>query len=115
MSEVARQRILNILRCSRESIRKQRLNLWGGLSWVVLYDNALTHHSLLVNDILEKTPITILPHPPYSPYPTPCDFSLFSKLARHLQGPRFQSADEVKKASRAALKDMAKKCIPEMF
>ncbi|GFW61257.1 hypothetical protein TNCV_3377721 [Trichonephila clavipes] len=58
-----------------------------------------------------------------------CVFSLISKeffkqrifleLALHLQGRRFQSTDEVKSASQAELKDMAKngfrKCFDEFY
>lgn len=116
---VNKELYVEILRRLRESIRKKRPKMWAEQSWVLLHDNAPAHRSLLVNDFLAKTKTTVLPHPPYSPDLAPCDFFLFTELARRLQGRRFQSSDEVKCASQAEIKDMAKNgfqtCFDELY
>ncbi|GFU92545.1 hypothetical protein TNCV_4794741 [Trichonephila clavipes] len=62
-----------------------------------------------------KTKITVLPYPPYSPDLASCDFRIFPKLARRFQFHRFQSADEIKDASQAELKNMIKKGYQKCF
>ncbi|GFV84193.1 putative DD41D transposase [Trichonephila clavipes] len=52
--------------------------------------------------------IIVLPYLSHSPDFGPRNFRIFLELARHLKGRRFQSADEVKSASQAALKDITK-------
>ena len=51
----------------------------------------------------------IVPQPPYSPDLAPCDFWLFSKLKRPLQGHRFDTIEELQAESKKALK-----AIPEI-
>ena len=43
-----------------------------------------------------KHKITMLEHPPYSPYLAPCDFFVFPKIKSALKGTRFESIDAVK-------------------
>ena len=38
--------------------------------------------------------ITVIPHPPHSPYLTPCDFFLFPNLKLRLKGRRFDTTEE---------------------
>ncbi|GFX77589.1 hypothetical protein TNCV_1752001 [Trichonephila clavipes] len=62
---------------------------------------------------------TVLPHPSYFPDFAPWNFRIFLELARHLQGRRFPSVYEVKNASQAEFKDMARngfqKCFDEIY
>ncbi|GFS85165.1 hypothetical protein TNCV_4223061 [Trichonephila clavipes] len=80
--------------------------------------SASAYHTLIPprTDFPAKTQ-TFLSHPPYSSDLSPC--SLFPEKARRLQGHRFQSADEVKSASQAELKDMSKngfkKCFEDLY
>jgi hypothetical protein len=46
----------------------------------------------------------VLPHPPYSPDFTPCDYWLFSHVKEHVWGKRFQSEDNINIAVTASLK-----------
>ncbi|GFW77879.1 hypothetical protein TNCV_3910891 [Trichonephila clavipes] len=61
---------------------------------------------------------TFLLYPSYSPDFHP-ETRMFLELARPFQGRRFQSADEVKSAAQAELKDMSKnefqKCFDELY
>ncbi|VVC42343.1 Hypothetical protein CINCED_3A023661 [Cinara cedri] len=59
--------------------------------------------------------MTTVPHPPYSPDLTPCDFFLFPRMKRNVKGKRFADIDEVKKkklteALAGILKNEFKKC-----
>ena len=62
--------------------------------WHFHQDNALVHNSILVIDYLTKMGIKTLPHSPYSPDLTHCDFWLFPKL----RGCRYETIEEMKKA-----------------
>ena len=42
--------------------------------------------------------IKTVPHPPYSPDLTPCDFWLFHKLKENLRGSRYETIEEMKEA-----------------
>ena len=60
-----------------------------------LHDNARSHASRAVSEILEKYGWQVLPHPPYSPDMSPPDFDLFPRLKKPLRGERFSSIEEV--------------------
>lgn len=66
-------------------------------------------------DFLVKMKTTVLLHPLYSPDLLLCDFLLFPELACRFHCRQFQSSDEVKSASKAELKDMAKKRFLKYF
>lgn len=71
--------------------------------WIVHHDNAPAHSSLIVREFLAKKSIPTLPHPPYSPDLTPCDFFLFPKIKSHLKGTHHGGVEEVKGAVTAVL------------
>lgn len=50
---------------------------------LLLY-NASSHTSELVKQVLKSEKVTLLPHPPYSPDPAPCNFFPFSKTKTYL-------------------------------
>jgi histone-lysine N-methyltransferase SETMAR len=60
-------------------------------------DNARPH--VAVNTVLKLKELDwdLMEHPPYSPDIAPSDFYLFRCLQNHLDGAKFQSAEEVKK------------------
>ena len=49
---------------------------------------------------------TLLNHPPYSPDLAPSDYHLFTKLKKHLKGNRFESTDDVKRATEEFFEDL---------
>ena len=56
---------------------RKRPVLFKSDQWHFRQDNAPVHNSILVTDYLTKMGIKTVPHPPYSPDLTPCDFWLF--------------------------------------
>ncbi|MCU7801502.1 MAG: transposase [gamma proteobacterium symbiont of Lucinoma myriamae] len=52
----------------------------------LLHDNAAAHKSQVVQQFLEEEKVVQLPHPPYSPDLSPCDFFLFPRLKKMLSG-----------------------------
>ena len=66
-------------------------------SWVLQHDNAPAHTALSIREFLVKKNIPVLPHPPYSPDLTPCDFYLFPKLKSKLKGHHFWTIENIPK------------------
>lgn len=52
-------------------------------------DNAAPHRSHKVLEFLEDENVERIPHPPYSPDLSPCDFWLFPKIKAELRGKQF--------------------------
>ena len=61
----------------------------------LLHDNTPAHHSAVVKSYLEEFHIQVLPHPPYSPYLSPCDFWLNPYIKSCLQGCKFETHSAV--------------------
>lgn len=99
---------LGVMRRLREAIRKKRPDLWKNNSWFMHHDNAPSHTALVLRDFFAQNSTHIVPQPPYSPDLAPCDFWLFPKLKRPLRGNRFDSIEEIQRASARALKDIPK-------
>jgi hypothetical protein len=59
-------------------------------NWLLLHKDGPAHHSVLVQEKLAKQQVTILPHPPYSPDLTPCNFFFFPRLKEKLHGHRIK-------------------------
>ncbi|UYV62143.1 hypothetical protein LAZ67_1007985 [Cordylochernes scorpioides] len=101
---VNKEYYLQVMRNLREAIRQKRPDLWKNKNWLLHYDNAPAHTSLLVRDFLAKNNTLMMPQPPYSPDLAPCDFLLFPKLKRPMKGRRYATLDEIKTASKEELK-----------
>ena len=78
----------------RPKIRQKRSAMFAA-GVLLLHDNARSHASRAVSEILEKYGWQVLPHPPYSPDMSPPDFDLFPKLKKPLRGKLFRSIGEV--------------------
>jgi len=63
--------------------------------WMLHHDNSPCHTAISVNEFLVKKCISVVPQPPYSPDPSPCDFFLFPKLKFHLKGRHFGTLDNI--------------------
>jgi len=72
------------------------------------HDNAPAHTSALAKAKLVELGYELLPHPPYSPYLSPCDFFLFPNLKKSLAGQKFASNEEVVDATEAYFADLEK-------
>ena len=70
---------ISILQDLRESIKNNRIGmLTRGVQ--LLHDNARPHTSQLILNAIQQMNIQILPHPPYSPDLSPCDYWLFGPM-----------------------------------
>lgn len=94
---------LAVLRKVRRAISDKRPELKAA-GPILLQDNAGPHRKREVLQALTSWGWEILPHPPYSPDLSPCDFFLFPKVKEHCRGRRFQSEDEVNAAFKDGLK-----------
>lgn len=103
------------LRRLRDAVRRKRPDLWASGDWMLQHDNAPAHSSCLVQQFLGKHGIPQVPHPPYSPDLAPCDFWLFPKLKYPMKGTRFDSVEEIKQNTTAALKAIPKEDFLECF
>ncbi len=71
----------------------------SGVKRIILHhDNARPHKASLTAEYLDQMGVELLPHPPYSPDLSPCDFWLFKNLKKHLRGQKFASEEELDKA-----------------
>ena len=74
-------------------------------------DNAPFNNSILVTDFLTKMGIKTVPHRPYSPDLTPCDFWLFPELT----GYRYETIKEMKAAVTRAIDTLTQEDFHEAF
>jgi len=75
--------IKNCLKPIIHEIHLQRLDT-GTKGIKLLYDNARAHTASEVKNFLKDESLAVMPHPPYSPDLSPCDFWLFGYLKEHL-------------------------------
>ena len=73
-------------------------------SILLQHDNARPHTSRATAEALVKQKFECVPHPPYSPDLSPCDFHIFPNLKRDLKGIHFTTDDEVKDAVKSWIK-----------
>jgi len=57
-----------------------------------LHDNAKPHYALKVEDHLKEEGISLMPHPPYSPELSPCDYWLNDYIKRNLVDKKSRSS-----------------------
>lgn len=112
---VNKEYYLTVLKRFREKMRKKRPQQWRSGQWWFHQDNAPCHKSMLVTTWMADRGMKPVQHPPYSPDLAPCDFFLFPRMKDRLRGIRFQSTEEMKKASENYLKGLQKKDFEEVF
>ena len=61
----------------------------------LLHDNARPHVAAVTRKKLSDIGFTVLPHAPYSPDLSPCDYYLFSPLKASLNGKIFEFSEEI--------------------
>jgi len=91
---------LEVLKRLRNSLRQKRPDLWQAGEWFFHHDNAPVHTTLSIRWFLTKNGMTTVFHPPYSPDLASCNFFLFPRMKRDMNGKRFVVIDEVKKKRR---------------
>jgi transposase len=105
----------NVLRRLREDIQRKRPELWRAGNWMLHDDNAPSHRALLTREFLAHNSIITLPHPPYSPDLTPCEFFLFPKMKLQLKGRRFDRLEEIQRESQNVLGTLQEQDFQHMF
>jgi len=100
-----------VLQRLHENVRRHHPQLWQEQTWLLHYDNAPSHISVLTNHFLAKNKISLIPHPPHSPDLAPCDFFLSPKLKLKLKGRRFNTIEEIQAESQRVL-DTDRKGLP---
>ncbi|CAH2104125.1 unnamed protein product [Euphydryas editha] len=93
---------VGVLERLRARVFRVRPKLAKG-GWILHHDNAPAHSSLVAQEFLAKKGILTLPHPPYSPDPSRCDFFLCPKMKSHLKGTHHGGVQEVQKAVNVVL------------
>jgi histone-lysine N-methyltransferase SETMAR len=63
-----------VLQRLRDSIRRRFPEMWATGKWFIPHDNARPHTALSLRVFLSAHQITVLPHAPYSPDLSPCEF-----------------------------------------
>jgi histone-lysine N-methyltransferase SETMAR len=58
-------------------------------------DNSMCHNGAKISEKLEKRHIARVPHPPYSPDLSLCDFWLFGILKQKMKEQVFQSEEQI--------------------
>ena len=97
--------LIRRLRVERLKTRVARVRPEIANTWVLHYDNALSHASLLVREFLAKQTVVTLPQPPYSPdLASPISF-LFPRLKSSLKGHHFGAVKNVQAAVTNSLKE----------
>ena len=82
---VNQQFYLKVLKRLCNSVQKKQPGIWSRSNWFLHPDSAPTHRALSVQHFLAKN-MTVIPHPPYSPDLTPCDFFLFPFMKGQMKG-----------------------------
>lgn len=70
---------------------------------LLLHDNARPHTAHKAKEAIERLKLDTLPHPPYSPDLSPCDFALFPTMKRLLRGRVFASRENLESEVRKVL------------
>ena len=73
----------NCLEPTIKELKKQR-PISGVKGIKLLHDNAKPHVAVEVKNFLKEEGISVMPHPPYSPDLSPCDFWLFDYIKQNL-------------------------------
>lgn len=98
---------LTVLRKVKRAIRDKRPELHN-IGPILLQDNAAPHRKREVLDAMDAWGWEILPHPPYSPDLSPCDFFLFPRIKEPMRGRRFNTEEEVNQAFKDGITLMTK-------
>eukprot|EP01133_Synstelium_polycarpum_P027808 gene27808-33623_t len=82
----------------QEKIRRPPYTAHFRKGILLLHDNARPHVADIVKEKLVELKWTVLPHPPYSPDISPCDYYLFRSLEHFLRGKQFTEDNGIKNA-----------------
>ena len=79
------------------------------------HDNAASHKAAIVTDYLQNERVKLLPHPPHNPGLAPCDFFLFLRIKKELEGKGFNSVENLARAVQAVVDNIPKEDYEKSF
>jgi hypothetical protein len=79
-------------------LKKANMNFPPQSTFSVPVGNSMGHNGSKAASKFEKRPLSGMPHPPYSPEMSPCDFWLFGLLKGILKDREFNSIEEIEAA-----------------
>jgi hypothetical protein len=78
-------------------------------------DNSMCHNGRKVTDELEVLRLEGIPHPPYSPDLSPCDFWLFGVLKQNIKDQVFQTIEKILDAIRHVWREVTLERLQSVF
>jgi transposase len=66
-------------------MQRKRPKLWCNHNWLLHHDNTPAHTSLKTTEFVTNNNVVIVPHPPYYPDLSPCDFAV-SQIVNKTEG-----------------------------
>ncbi len=82
---------------------------------ILHHDNASSHTSKLTTSYLKEKKVDILPHPPYSPDLSPCDFYLFPKIKKELKNKKYYKVENLARAVQSVTSNIPKEDYKNCF
>ncbi|GBL96083.1 hypothetical protein AVEN_104322-1 [Araneus ventricosus] len=92
-----------------------RPHLFKGGQWKLLHNNAHPHTAICMRHFLATSKVTVLEHPPYSPYLAPADFFLFPRLKGVLKGLLFSDIAQFQQRMTTVLRAIPKEAFAGSF
>ncbi|GFW67048.1 histone-lysine N-methyltransferase SETMAR [Trichonephila clavipes] len=96
-----------------QHVKRKRQLLRNG--FLLHHDNAQPHIARCILDVSQQNNVEILPHRPYSPDKTPCDFWLLSQLKNPLRDKLFASNRACVKAVEVVLIKLSQNGLLHVF
>jgi histone-lysine N-methyltransferase SETMAR len=98
------------------ALRKKRPTLYERPESIIWHqDNAPSHTAHLTQLEIDVLGFQRLVHPPYSPDLAPLDFAYFPQLKEQLRGRRFESTDDLMKATLSFNRGLSKDWFHNVF
>jgi histone-lysine N-methyltransferase SETMAR len=82
---------------------------------LLLHDNAPAHCAIRVRQLLAQRAVSVVDHPPHSPYLTPAYCFLFPRLKSVMKGARFPDVAAIQGRVTAVLRLNAKRAFADSF
>ncbi|XP_008294029.1 histone-lysine N-methyltransferase SETMAR-like isoform X2 [Stegastes partitus] len=105
----------SVLKHLRESIHQKRPKLWRDGNWVLHHEDTPAHSALETQELFANTNTIVVPHPPYSPDLSPCDFFLFPKMKFKLKCHHCDTVEEIQHVSQVVLETLKKRDFQRAF
>jgi hypothetical protein len=104
-----------MLRRLGDAVRRKHHEKWRTDSWFHLHDNAASHRSVMVKDILTNNNVATLEQSPYSSDRAPADLYMFPRLKSALKVQRLCDTTDIIKNATEELKRLSQNGFQEYF